>query len=125
MVIVQNTENEGRIFLRNASVTYQITCCYTAFINLNLNLTPASFALRSTEQVTGMASKQGGSCYALMTLREQGLLPVRNKDRPAAASSAALPDNRFLSSIFRSVYLSLQRFTVCPRPSQSPLHEIM
>ena len=93
MIIVQTTENEGRIFLRNASVTYQITRCYNAFITLNL--TPAPFVLRSTEQVTaGMASKQGGSCYALMTLRGQGLLPVRNKDRPAAASSAALPDNR-------------------------------
>jgi len=53
-----------------------------------------------------------------MTLRGQRLLPVRNKDRPAAATSAALPDNRSLSLIFRSVHLLVYRFTACPRPSQ-------
>jgi hypothetical protein len=115
LIIVQNNKNEGRIFLRNASVTHQITRSYTAFITLNLTL--ASFAPRSIEQVRSMASKQGGSCYA-ETRREQSLWPVRNKNRSAAARSAALPNNRSLSSMFRTVYLSIHRFSMpSPHPS--------
>ena len=118
LVILQNkkVKIKGCIFLRNASITYQITWSYIAFLTLNLTLT--SSALRSTEQVRGMTSKHGGSCYAVRTLREQGLLPVRNKDCPAAARSAALPDNGFLSSIFLSDHLSIHRFSAFPRPSQ-------